>query len=199
MEEIEELAIEDELEEPEELAIEDEMEEIEELAIEDEIEEDEELAIEDEMEEIEELAIEDYEPKYTFGTFQNMQVQKYTDDLNPLLDKFNVSKIAIAENENGLFEFNHNDFDIPLSIDIRDPLFKEVLAQGKVLSLSGELTESEYLETLFSNEVLNSFRELFVRPIMDDNEVKGIVILARENEQEELSHEERKELFIDHS
>ena len=190
MEEIEELAIEDEMEEIEELAIEDEMEEIEELAIEDEMEE---------MEEIEELAIEDYEPKYTFGTFQNMQVQKYTDDLNPLLDKFNVSKIAIAENENGLFEFNHNDFDIPLSIDIRDPLFKEVLAQGKVLSLSGELTESEYLETLFSNEVLNSFRELFVRPIMDDNEVKGIVILARENEQEELSHEERKELFIDHS
>ena len=142
---------------------------------------------------------EEYIPKYTFGTFQNKQVQKYTDDLTPFLEKFNISKIAIAENEDGLFEFNHNDFDTPLSIDQRDPLFKEVLSQGKVLSLSGELTKSEYLENLFSNEILNSFHELFVRPIMDDNEVKGIVILAREDEELELSQQEKKELFIDHN
>ena len=167
-------------------------EELEELAIEEDMEEElEELAIEEDMEE--------YIPKYTFGSFQNMQVQKYTDDLSPLLDRFNISKVAIAEGENGLFEFNHNDFDTPLSIDQNDPLFKEVLSQGNVLSLSGELTRSEYLEALFSHEILNSFHELFIRPIMVDNEVKGIVILAREDEQTELSHEEKKELFIDHS
>ena len=170
---------------------------LEELVIEEEVEDDlEELVIEEEVEDdLEEL----YIPKYIFGAFQNILIQKYTDELPDLLDKFKISKVAIAENDNGLFVFNYNDFNIPLSIDQNNPLFQEVLSQGNVLSLFGDLTNSEYLEDLFSHEILSSLHELFIRPIMDNNIVTGIVILARDSEQIELSHQDKKELFIDHN
>ena len=74
-----------------------------------------------------------------------------------------------------------------------------MLSQGNVLSLFGDLTNSEYLEDLFSHEILSSLHELFIRPIMDNNIVTGIVILARDSEQIELSHQDKKELFIDHN
>ncbi|MGL4677303.1 MAG: hypothetical protein ACRCWI_06515, partial [Brevinema sp.] len=139
-----------------------------------------------------------YIPHYNLGYFKNLAVQKYTDKLAPFLEEYNISHYTIAEEETGLYIFNNEAFGAQFIIDQGDSLFQEVLSKGHALSLSGDLTESEYLENLFSYELVAESNELYIRPIMDQGKVAGIIVLIRDKDFDELSHEEKKDLLMNH-
>ena len=139
-----------------------------------------------------------YKPTYGLGSFQNLSVQKYTDKLVQLLDKYKIEHVAVSESNDGVFIFdNAIEFGQQFIIDQNDPLFSEVLSKGNVLSLSGDLTKSEYLKHIIPSNVLETFSELFIRPVLDnDRKVQGITLLAREKGREPLKQAERQELFL---
>ncbi len=135
-------------------------------------------------------------PHYALGNFKNETVQKYMDNLYNVLEQYGVSNYAVAEEEENLYIFNGESFGTQFIIDKDDELYREVLSKGNALSLSGDLMHSEYLENLFSQEFLSEFTELYIRPIMEDEEVRGVVVLARDGE--ELSQDEKKDLLKNH-
>ncbi|MGL4560853.1 MAG: hypothetical protein ACRCV0_01005, partial [Brevinema sp.] len=151
------------------------------------------LDVDDELEEI--SADQFNQLLESFGSFANPVVQERIYKLIPLLNQYQITHSPVAELKGDKYTFNIDGQEVQLSKN--SELFDKVLSQHKVLSLSGNISEFDYLKEIFPQKFIENLGELFIEPILDQQgDVQGIVLLGRDKNEEPLSLDAKKSLFI---
>lgn len=124
-------------------------------------------------------------------------LERYEEHLDMVQSEFGISRRAKAHNNQGLFLLEDESFFGPLfQITAEDPIFQELLSEGKVLSLSGSLEESQYISSLVVLDILDTLSDLFIIPILDDaKSVSDIIVLGRDKGHPPLTVEDKQYLF----
>ncbi|MGL4562785.1 MAG: hypothetical protein ACRCVW_02910 [Brevinema sp.] len=151
------------------------------------------LDVDDELEEI--SANQFNQLLESFGSFENPVVQERIYKLIPLLNQYQITHSPVAELKDDKYTFNIDGQEVQLSKN--SELFDKILSQHKVLSLSGNISEFDYLKEIFPQKFIENLGELFIEPILDQQgDVQGIVLLGRDKNEEPLSLDAKKSLFI---
>jgi len=141
-----------------------------------------------------EISIENFNREQNDNLYNTMQL--FINKLNKVMTKLDITHYAFGERIGDEFIFNNTqNFPQSFKITTTDPLYQEILSQDKVLSISGNLLEIPYLDSFLPHDFLENIKELSILPIKDNQEIQGIAILARDNMQELLTEDEKKELF----
>ncbi len=132
----------------------------------------------------------------TTVVYRDEYVSRYMGRLSDKMRRYDITRYSIAEEEQNLFIFRDERFGEQFIIDRDDALFRELLSQGRALVLSDNIASSPYLNGVISEELLNRIGELYIRPIINDNEVRAIAVMARERDATPLDSEDIEDLLI---
>ncbi|MGL5721280.1 MAG: hypothetical protein ACRCY4_02610 [Brevinema sp.] len=124
-------------------------------------------------------------------------LELYNDHLDQLAEQYEISRRATAENREGLFLIDDSSiFGSSFQIAVEDPIFREILSKGRVLSLDGDLEESDYIAGLIAPDILTTLSDLFIVPIINrEQRVSHVVVLGRNKGSAPLSVEDHQNLF----
>jgi hypothetical protein len=135
------------------------------------------------------------EPPVRMNTLST--VDDYADAVVNLAKTNHMDRIYILEKSDNHFQSLKKDglASADVRLDENDPVFRSVLSKQKSLSITGDLANSKYLAGLLPESDISDIEELFMVPVVKDDNVRAIAMYARKQGTEAATNIQKYELY----
>ncbi len=107
-----------------------------------------------------------------------------------------MKRVCVLEKKGDVFEnVVQEGFKSKLKLSTQDPLYKKILSKHKSLDIQNNLEKASYLKQWFGDGELKDLDELFITPVIKNNEVIGVGIYGREKGVPEVTDLQKSELY----